>query len=148
MRIYLDNCCYNRPFDDQTHIRIAIETQAKQYIQHLIVEKQVELVISYMSHFENGMNPSEVKKEAIQAFFANAPIFLDEKYAEPAGNIAYTIMRLGVKQKDALHLACSILAKCDYFITTDDDIVKKYTEHDIIVINPVDFLKILEANNA
>ncbi len=29
MRIYLDNCCFNRPFDDQTHFRIRIEAEAK-----------------------------------------------------------------------------------------------------------------------
>lgn len=45
MRIYLDNCCYNRPFDDQSQIRIALESQAKLYIQRLIVEKKIELVV-------------------------------------------------------------------------------------------------------
>ena len=25
MRIYLDNCCYNRPYDDQSQIRISSE---------------------------------------------------------------------------------------------------------------------------
>ena len=32
-RVYLDNCAYNRPFDDQTHIKIALETEAKRHIQ-------------------------------------------------------------------------------------------------------------------
>lgn len=47
--IYLDNCCYNRPYDDQSQIRINLETQAKLYIQKLIVDKKIELVYSYMS---------------------------------------------------------------------------------------------------
>jgi len=38
MRVYLDNCCYNRPYDDQTQMRINLETQAKLYIQQLIRE--------------------------------------------------------------------------------------------------------------
>lgn len=29
MKIYLDNCCYNRPYDDQSQVRIQLETQAK-----------------------------------------------------------------------------------------------------------------------
>jgi len=33
MRIYLDNCSFNRPFDDQTQLRIRLETEAKQLIQ-------------------------------------------------------------------------------------------------------------------
>ena len=26
LRIYLDNCCYNRPYDDQSKIRLSLET--------------------------------------------------------------------------------------------------------------------------
>ena len=29
MRIYLDNCCYNRPFDEQTQLRVRLETVMK-----------------------------------------------------------------------------------------------------------------------
>ncbi|GAK55959.1 hypothetical protein U27_02920 [Candidatus Vecturithrix granuli] len=36
MRIYLDNCCFNRPFDDQNQIKIKLETEAKLYIQEKI----------------------------------------------------------------------------------------------------------------
>ena len=28
-RIYLDNCCFNRPYDDQTNPKIRLEAQAK-----------------------------------------------------------------------------------------------------------------------
>ena len=28
MKIYLDNCCFNRPFDDQTQERIHLESEA------------------------------------------------------------------------------------------------------------------------
>ena len=33
MRIYLDNCCYNRPYDDQSQMRVFLESQAKLHIQ-------------------------------------------------------------------------------------------------------------------
>ena len=29
LRIYLDNCCYNRPYDDQNQLRIELETKSK-----------------------------------------------------------------------------------------------------------------------
>ena len=29
MRVYLDNCCYNRPFDDQNQLKVRLETIAK-----------------------------------------------------------------------------------------------------------------------
>ncbi len=46
MKIYLDMCCYNRPYDDQSQIKIALETQSKLYIQHLIKDKKLELITS------------------------------------------------------------------------------------------------------
>lgn len=46
MRIYLDNCCYNRPFDDQSQIKIHLEAQAKLYIQAKIREGTYDLVWS------------------------------------------------------------------------------------------------------
>ena len=36
MRVYLDNCCYNRPFDDQGQVRVRLETEAKLRIQALM----------------------------------------------------------------------------------------------------------------
>ena len=44
IKVYLDNCAYNRPFDDQTQIKIALETAAKQHIQGLITERAIVLV--------------------------------------------------------------------------------------------------------
>ena len=33
MLIYLDLCCFNRPYDDQTQLRIRLETEAKLALQ-------------------------------------------------------------------------------------------------------------------
>ncbi len=33
MRIYLDNCCYNRPYDDLSQLTVSLEAQAKLFIQ-------------------------------------------------------------------------------------------------------------------
>jgi len=32
-RIYLDNCCYNRPYDNQSLKAISLEAEAKLYVQ-------------------------------------------------------------------------------------------------------------------
>jgi len=36
MKVYLDNCCFNRPYDDQSHLRIRLEAEAKLKIQEEI----------------------------------------------------------------------------------------------------------------
>ena len=38
MRVYLDVCSYNRPYDDQSQLRVAMEAQSKLHIQGLIKE--------------------------------------------------------------------------------------------------------------
>lgn len=40
MKIYLDNCCFNRPFDNQSQTKIYIESQAKLEIQKSIKQGQ------------------------------------------------------------------------------------------------------------
>ncbi len=44
--IYLDNCCFNRPFDDQDQTRVRLETEAKLSIQDLVRSKVLRLVWS------------------------------------------------------------------------------------------------------
>ena len=36
MRVYLDNCCYNRPYDPQEELAVVLETFAKLQIQALM----------------------------------------------------------------------------------------------------------------
>ena len=53
------------------------------------------------------------------------------------------IMQMGIKWKDATHLACAIYAKCDYFLTTDKRLLK-YQSQEISIINPLNFIAIME----
>ena len=68
MKIYLDNCSYNRPYDDQSQIRISLETQAKIYIQDMIKNSELELVTSYVLDYENDQNRFEEKRKSIGCF--------------------------------------------------------------------------------
>jgi len=65
MRIYLDNCCFNRPFDDQSQIRIRLESEAKLYIQEQISNNDIELAWSYILDYENSLNPYEERMNVI-----------------------------------------------------------------------------------
>lgn len=145
MRIYLDNCCYNRPYDDQSQIRIYLETQAKLHIQELIKLRRVELVTSYILEYENGKNRFMQKKRTIENFMNdNESYYVGNERDEMIAKMAEPIMRTGVKEKDAFHVACAIYAKCDYFITTDDRLLKFYTEQ-ISLVTPGEFIRRMEA---
>lgn len=41
--IYLDNCCFNRPFDDLVSITVFLEAEAKLTIQNLVKHKHIDL---------------------------------------------------------------------------------------------------------
>ena len=144
MKVYLDNCSYNRPFDDQSQIRIYLETQAKLYIQRLIQDKRLLLAVSYVSRFENDDSPHFRNKITIERFLENATTYVDIDKAEIIEKKANEIMKCGIKANDALHISCAIESSCNYFITTDDEILKKYKTSEIKIYSPVEFINIWE----
>jgi len=73
-RVYLDNCCFNRPYDDQRQLRVELETKAKLFIQQLIVSGTLELAMSYISELENRDNPFSVRRITIRDFFKYAVV--------------------------------------------------------------------------
>ena len=146
MKVYLDNCSYNRPFDDQNQQRIYLDTQAKLRIQKLISDGKLLLSCSYVSRYENGNSPYSKNKAMIEKFFENATDIVDIDKADIVEIRANEIMKYGVKAKDALHIACAIEAKCDFFITTDSGILKKYKNGGIKICSPVEFINIWEGS--
>jgi hypothetical protein len=58
-RIYLDNCSFNRPYDEQSLLKNYFEAEAKTYIQTAIIKKTFELAWSYMMDYEVSFNPFE-----------------------------------------------------------------------------------------
>jgi len=137
LRIYLDNCCFNRPYDDQSQLKIELETKAKLKIQEMIVDGKLELVISYILEQENDDNPYFERKIAIEDFFKYAIVDLDE--TQEIIQIAKQASETGVKTKDSLHVACAIVANCDYLLTTDKRFLK-YKDNRIQILNPMQFL--------
>lgn len=140
MKVYLDNCCYNRPYDDQSQLRISLESQAKLQIQMLIRNKEIELAASYVLLYENSRNPYESRRTAIERFVKeNITTYVDVDQADTAKALADAIIATGVKTADAHHLACAILAGSDFFLTTDDRLLKYRTDK-LRIIDPAAFI--------
>ncbi|GHU11907.1 hypothetical protein FACS1894151_11560 [Spirochaetia bacterium] len=100
-----------------------------------------------MNEYENSDNPYEEKREAIKTWEKIA-----KQVCPPTDTIltrGNEIQKANVKPKDSLHLSCAIESGCEYFITTDVPLLKKralFTE--LNVINPIDFVREMEAENA
>lgn len=146
MRIYLDNCSYNRPYDDQSQMRIYLETQAKLHIQDMIKKGNLELVTSYVLDYENDRNRSLQKKMAIERFIREyTSIYVSDRSKNEIEKCASEIMKTGIKEKDACHVACAVIAQCKYFITTDDRLLKYHSEN-IKLVTPGEFIRRMEAD--
>jgi predicted nucleic acid-binding protein len=146
MRIYLDNCAFNRPFDDQSQIRIRLESEAKLYIQEKIRQQEIELVWSYILDFENEQNPFEERRKVIEKWKSVAVLDIEETQKLLA--TANTLLKEGIRAKDALHVASAIEGKASYFLTTDDKLIKKLSDiAEIQVINPVNMVGIIDEHN-
>jgi predicted nucleic acid-binding protein len=140
MRIYLDNCCFNRPFDDQSQMRIRLEAEAKLYVQDKVREGQLQLVWSYILDYENNANPFEERRTAIREWKPKAAVDVGETPEILA--IAHILFNKGLKAKDALHVACAIHAGCEYFLTTDDSVLKKGQGiGDVKIVDPPTFVR-------
>lgn len=139
MRVYLDNCCFNRPFDDQSSLTIRIETEAKLDIQEKIREGRLSLGWSYILDFENTVNPFLERRLEIQTWKKVADSFVEE--TPEILSEMNTMISAGLKPVDALHVACAMALHCDYFLTVDKKIIKKAGDISAIdIINPIDFI--------
>jgi hypothetical protein len=140
MRVYLDVCSFNRPFDDQSQLRIRLEAEAKLRIQEEIRAREIELVWSYILDYENDKNPYLERKTGISAWRAYVELDIQES-PELLAN-ARRLHEEGIPKIDSLHLACAIAAGCEYFITTDDRILKcKARVSAIHIADPILFIK-------
>lgn len=137
MKIYLDNCCFNRPFDDQTQLKIHLESQAKLFIQHKIISKEYKLVWSFILEYENNQNPYEIRKNTIIKWKSLASEIIMQN--EQIIKFAERLNTVGIKSKDALHVACAVFSDCDYFITTDKKLLNLKIK-ETKISSPIDFV--------
>ena len=130
MRIYLDVCCFNRPFDDQSQARIRLETEAKLLLQEYVREGKHELAWSYILDYEISRNPFQERVRSILDWRRLAGTVVHESSAVLRN--AEVLMQNNVGVYDALHVACAIEAKSDVFVTTDDRLLKKLAVSPVI----------------
>ena len=138
--IYLDVCCLNRPFDEQSQDRIRLESEAVLAILFGCEQGRWELVGSEVIDFEISVIPDSERREKVSAFsnLMRKKIRIDETVK----SLAREFEEIGISAFDALHIAC---AECgaDIFLTTDDRLLKKakrFNRLKVKISNPVIWL--------
>ena len=142
MKLYLDLCVYNRPFDYQGQERIALETSAFIYVLEMIERGAYNVIASEALLYENSKNPDEQKKVRVATYLklAQELIGIDNSDIERAK----FLKGLGFSDIDALHISLAERSEVDYFITCDDEITKLYKKHEnfikVYVVSLIEFI--------
>lgn len=122
MKIYMDLCCLNRPFDNQSQARVALESQAVVLILEKVDRGEHALCNSAALVVENSLSPKIQARLEIETLLDRADIWIghdkaiDERAAE--------LRKLGFKEFDAYHIAAAEAAACDRVVTCDDHLLK------------------------
>ena len=98
-----------------------------------------------MLEYENSFNPDDMKRNSIQAFREKyRSFYVPDARHDALNDKIVEIMAYGIHFKDAVHAACAIYAGCEYLLTTDVRFSRKYSGNEIIIVNPVDFIRMEE----
>ena len=139
MRVYLDNRCYNRPFDDQTQTKVRVETICKLAVQLMMATRKVEYAWSSTLDYEVSHNPFPRQRKAVARWRTGAAVRV--LATDEVKTRAKELEAEGLKAKDALHVASAENAGCDWFLTTDYGILKKAKNGlKMRIASPVDFI--------
>jgi predicted nucleic acid-binding protein len=142
-RLYLDTCCWNRPFDDQRQDRVRTETEAILAILLRGAARDCVIISSDAVDEETAANPDPERRRRVEvlATVAHEHVPLDPQSLERARSLE----AVGFGGDDSLHLACAEAAGSDALLTTDDALVRRarrlQSELNVRVVNPLTWLK-------
>ena len=141
LKIYLDNCCYNRPYDDQTQERIYLESEAILSILKRGELQHFEILGSPILKLEMNQMRDEDKKQKVKNLYQI--IHKEIAYTKEVKKRSEEIMKLSkIRSFDSLHIASAELANADVVLTTDDKLEKMASHLDlrVKVQNPLKFV--------
>lgn len=141
LKIYLDNCCYNRPFDDLTQEKISLEAKAIETILGKHIKKELEIHKSMAIDFEISKIRDSNKRRQVEDLY-DAMNLKDIEYTQKIKERAIDLKTYNIKDMDALHIAFAESINADYMITTDKLLINasKRAELKTKIVNPIEFI--------
>jgi predicted nucleic acid-binding protein len=129
--IYLDVCALSRPFDDQSFVRVRLETEAVNLILSNVVRGRYGLAYSPVHEKEIEAISDPVERAELKGLLRQHghPVLVD---LDATRARAEGLVSLGFGIADAAHIA---FAEADgaKFVSCDDKLVKKCLRHSIAV---------------
>jgi hypothetical protein len=105
MKIYLDTCCLNRPFDDQGQERIRLETESVMIIIARLSRKEWIWLGSQALDIEIDRSPDTDQRSRMYRIsgYIGQVVAIEKKELKRASELE----KLGFGGFDAVHLACA-----------------------------------------
>lgn len=148
MTVYLDVCCLNRPFDDQSQSRVRLEAEAVLSILEMAGTGMLDLAGSDIIDDELSQMPDDERRGKVELLLGATTKHIALSTA--IERRAIEMQKWNISPLDALHLASSEAARADFFLTTDDYLLRRACRHadelNVKVENPAKWL-IQEAND-
>ncbi len=123
MRVYLDACALNRPFDDQSQLRVRLEAEAVRVVLEMFRRGDHEWVGGDVLNHETSRMPDAERRAAILELLTH--VQHQATVTENVEKKARLYHAQGVGVFDALHLAQAEDFGCDVLLTTDDNFVNR-----------------------
>jgi predicted nucleic acid-binding protein len=141
MKIYIDNCCYGRPYDDRTQEKIGMEADAVMAAIELCKLSEITIVGSPALIVEIGKIEADDIRKKVREFYDNTVT----EFISLSSDIvlrARDFMAIPMKKYDSYHLAFAAAARADFLLTTDKKFINKAARTDtaVKVVNPINFL--------
>ena len=140
LKVYMDVCCLNRPFDDQSQDKVRFETEAViSILRRCSDDVRWELIGSDIIILESSKNQDLNKRQKVMLLHGS--VSLKVKYNSIIKARAAEFRKHNVKLFDSLHLASAEYVEADIFLTTDAQLIKASARTDvkIRINNPLDF---------
>ncbi len=141
MRLFLDTCSLNRPWDDQTQVRIHLEAESVIYLVDSARRGLEEIVTSDYLIAEIADNPDPVRQADVMTLLQPAVLHVAQQ--PKIETRALELDAWNITGYDALHIAAAEAARCDYLLTTDDKFLRRAARADaairVKVLNPFDY---------
>jgi hypothetical protein len=118
VKLYLDLCCLNRPFDDLSQPRVNLEAQAVVLILEACQRGRHELCNSTALEVENSRNPDGDRRRKVEELLRKAATRV--AHSQAVDERVLQLVLLGFPEFDAYHTAFAEAGWCDRLVTTDD----------------------------
>jgi len=138
--IYMDNCCYNRPFDDLTDDKVRHESEAVLTIIDKCENGTWDLIESDILNDEIDRLKNPIKKQKVSRLYSSASIYIEIN--NEIINRAKDLQAFNIKPFDSLHLASAEYIEADILLSTDMKFIKRASKanSNVRVTNPAIWL--------